>query len=844
MRKLLLLGSLLATMSGQAQETAKTTYYWPGERVTELTSGTQYFIYNTTFLDKNGTDTDRSFFLYSNGSALKTTDETPKNFVANSNKYLFTLEKNDQTTDENQWTMRCVDGIVGHGGQTNNTNTDIRTMFIYYWYKNSDNLFTGAKVNSEPEDGGATVDPDETDTKTWAITGISGLNPEVGLETGRDYAWNGNADDQTAFVGNQWARWDNAHPYAFYTVKSIELTQEANNNLEHLKDFYGSVTTAYQMQELFGLAKDASQYSTNAQEPKEGPIKNLIDGDDRTIFHSSWSGNAPNPADPHYIQVNLNKDVNSIYFYTKKRQDQNNDRNRPTEIRISVSANGTDFTPIKTLTNENDGLITNNDYFSPKIESEKAFRYVKFEVLATNTGNNTSDNKQQPYFSFSEFYVFDAAKYELRDKIVNEFPSYIKTATEESITEDWNSAKEYSTALYNDVKSIYRKISSLPYGTALGEYSKPENYDEVMSAAEKLNENDLYTVINSVHEQISSLEGTININQPEPGKFYRIKGASGKYISSEAISTTVQDATIYKLKMTEATDKTTALFLSEGNRITTEKMQNMSRAGVHLQGLGGKYKFTAHQEEIGKYVITPTESPTGQIGGTTDNPLYDYSATSGAVDQVSDSNDAKCAWTLEEVIEENNQPTFSRTIGDAGYATLGAPVALNIPDGVKAYTVTVNEDQNVATLHEVTGIIPAGCGVVLEKTGGEGTYNFTFAAGADAIEGNRLVPLYTETTVSTDINAYVLANKANGIGFYQLDPKDRTIGANKAYLVLPSTLNHVRSITIGGPTTGIEETVANGNEAEEYYDLQGRRVLNPTKGIYVTKSGKKVIINK
>ena len=73
---------------------------------------------------------------------------------------------------------------------------------------------------------------------------------------------------------------------------------------------------------------------------------------------------------------------------------------------------------------------------------------------------------------------------------------------------------------------------------------------------------------------------------------------------------------------------------------------------------------------------------------------------------------------------------------------------------------------------------------------------------------------------------------------------DRTLGANKAYLALPASMNHVRSITIGGPTTGIEDTVTDGTQAEEYYDLQGRRVLNPTKGIYVTKSGKKVLFNK
>lgn len=37
-------------------------------------------------------------------------------------------------------------------------------------------------------------------------------------------------------------------------------------------------------------------------------------------------------------------------------------------------------------------------------------------------------------------------------------------------------------------------------------------------------------------------------------------------------------------------------------------------------------------------------------------------------------------------------------------------------------------------------------------------------------------------------------------------------------------------------------TVANGSEkAVRYYDLQGRRVLNPTKGLFITNTGKKVI---
>ena len=71
---------------------------------------------------------------------------------------------------------------------------------------------------------------------------------------------------------------------------------------------------------------------------------------------------------------------------------------------------------------------------------------------------------------------------------------------------------------------------------------------------------------------------------------------------------------------------------------------------------------------------------------------------------------------------------------------------------------------------------------------------------------------------------------------------DRTIGANKAYLTKVAAGIKAFTFDFGG-TTGIDnpETAV---EAEEYYDLQGRRVMNPTKGIYVTKSGKKVLFTK
>lgn len=1074
MRKLLLLGSLLATMSGQAQETAKTTYYWPGERVTTLQSGTQYFIYNTA--RPNGQD--RSWFIYSNGSALQTTNESPLSFITAENKYLFTTNKPESPKDPTHWYLKSIHGIVGHGGQTNNT--EVRDIYIARWFGNDNITKSGTK--SEDEQGVA-QDPNSVDTKVWAVTCEAGKI----TNTDKTYAWNGEIAGE-----NAWTRWNEAHPYAFYTVQSAEFTPIAVEAAQNAFGRNGTVATlAYKLQKAFGLVRSGDQYFSNYPETVEAEhssYANLVDGNDESYFHSSWKAAGSSTDPKHFLRAELPEAQKEFYFVTKRRTKNtngtDNNNNRPTSMLIEGSneADGP-YTEIATI----EGLPTDGNeyyYFSDKISSETAYKYIRF----TPSGMSEPGKGTTRYFTYSEFYVIKASDESAtamtnlkaaytKENIANttnysaadfdskytaagtaittaqnaideackhtlisldengeelgrteitavydeatELPSYDfyapASTTAEGCTIDGNnivisinSPKEitiqytnkyfktskvvdgqfvdatwYRLGIHNNqdrtylkyhegdntvidlIKSaaisyddsqlwcftgsvkdgykIYNKQAGAslsisystdyktvtngkdnyhaimgdanaseavwkiatssataedglsngfcfktehatdskiylnqrvtymsywenngngstfvafdaiedeaPYnlavekakqyqiGTGLGQFTDQDgSFSTILAKAEEGMPEDLTERIDLMN-QLTEAINTLVINQPEPGKFYRIKGASGKYISSEKAQNS-------KLKMTDATDATTALFITADNRITTANLLNMSRAGVHESGLGGKFQFTAHQE-IGKYVITPTEGP-DKIGGTTLSPLYDNSAAANnSLDQWNDASNANCAWVIEEVTEPAQQPTLSRTIGDAGYATLGAPVALNIPDGVKAYTVTVNEGQNVATLHEVTGeIIPAGCGVVLEKTGGEGTYNFTFAAGADAIEGNRLVPLYTATTLGSEINAYILANKDNGLGFYQLDANSRTIGANKAYLVLPSTLNHVRSITIGGPTTGIEETVANGNETEEYYDLQGRRVLNPTKGIYVTKSGKKVIINK
>ena len=69
---------------------------------------------------------------------------------------------------------------------------------------------------------------------------------------------------------------------------------------------------------------EADQLSTNAQEPSEGPIKNLIDGKGNTFFHTRWS--SPQIELPHYIQIDFKEAHEDFAIYYQNRYGINTNR--------------------------------------------------------------------------------------------------------------------------------------------------------------------------------------------------------------------------------------------------------------------------------------------------------------------------------------------------------------------------------------------------------------------------------------------------------------------------------------------------------------------------------------
>ena len=175
--------------------------------------------------------------------------------------------------------------------------------------------------------------------------------------------------------------------------------------------------------------------------------------------------------------------------------------------------------------------------------------------------------------------------------------------------------------------------------------------------------------------------------------------------------------------------------------------------------------------------------------------------------------------------------SFDVTIGSSGYKTLVSTADFETPNGVTAYIVTNSTTENI-TLTTIDKV-KAGTPVILEGTPGNVT--LTVVENAAAAEGN-LLKVSTETTGN---GVYVLAAPANKpVGFYKWT--GGSLGAGRVYLDAPAAGSREFLQFNFGETTGVAD-VNRETTNNHYFDLQGRHVAQPTKGLYIV-NGKKVII--
>lgn len=186
---------------------------------------------------------------------------------------------------------------------------------------------------------------------------------------------------------------------------------------------------------------------------------------------------------------------------------------------------------------------------------------------------------------------------------------------------------------------------------------------------------------------------------------------------------------------------------------------------------------------------------------------------------------------------------ISTVISEYGWSTFCSASALDwsqAPEGLEAYTVTGHDGTNINKV-KVTSAVAANVPLLL-KGDASTTYVIPTATSGTAPSGN-LLKAGTGATVSPEAGKtkYALSVDAGAAHFKKIEAA-RAIPVGKAYLQFNEVVAS-RSLGFDGDgTTGINlapniPTIGDGN----YYDLSGRRVLYPRKGVYIL-NGKKVII--
>ena len=204
--------------------------------------------------------------------------------------------------------------------------------------------------------------------------------------------------------------------------------------------------------------------------------------------------------------------------------------------------------------------------------------------------------------------------------------------------------------------------------------------------------------------------------------------------------------------------------------------------------------------------------------------------------------------------------SYSRTINTT-WATLCLPFEVSLTDQhFRAFKLlSADEGTNTVELEELKTSIAAGTPVIIKMNEGETQLNFTVANKAIANEvktaatanGNyQLQGLYTQKEFSknADNNCYIVkGNKLMNPAMLLEKTKVQKVASKpfRAYMVdnssAPTAGAKMFSIGISDSTTAIDSLNTIANDKAEYYDLQGKRLNEPQKGINIVKRGGKTM---
>lgn len=306
-----------------------------------------------------------------------------------------------------------------------------------------------------------------------------------------------------------------------------------------------------------------------------------------------------------------------------------------------------------------------------------------------------------------------------------------------------------------------------------------------------------------------------------------------------------KDIASYIWRLTPAT--TNGKYYMKGQGLALGAIANGGNKCVPLQESGAELTISSSG---GYYTLTTGAGANGYLhaidyGQTRQDGNFPNNAEGDFV-VAWESSAAASQWTIEPI------ECFSVTIGAGGWSSFNYafPIAFAANEVSNVY-ISTSENTGVVTLVPLTaneGLIsvPSNTPIFVEGAAGNVctvellTTEPTVDVSANTLRGTTLPQTATLTSGET---AYVIATPSGKeTALYRLGA-DVKIPLNKAYYVSRQQQTSKLGLNFGEVTEISNAVTAQPALKDEIlYDLRGHRVVYPTRGIYVTGSGRKIFI--
>lgn len=466
------------------------------------------------------------------------------------------------------------------------------------------------------------------------------------------------------------------------------------------------------------------------------------------------------------------------------------------------------FTDIATATDGNDWILSKNG------TSGYVFRKNNTATGYINDVNNTIGYWNHAWAATdngSSFHFTEVTGDELTTLMANNVGRIAYKGKDM-----WTSVSLKVNNLNNvlDILGISENVSTSDYTDAVSAYNANKN--ETTAQA-------IITGVNSTEAKLEPAAATI------PNKVYRISNVKyGTYLSTKSDNKNIgylvaaSNKDLDQLWRFEFNDGYLNLYNANQGKYLK----------AYVGGTAANVSLTTDAE--GKGVYTISKYADSSIIFRAQGVDWDMHAESAGNINAWNDTDGDSKWTIAEVTTIELDLNEATT-GDY-WSSLYVPVAISATDATIYYPSVLNASGTSVKLATATEV-PANTGIFVNSSSATATFNVLSSTTATT-SGNLLSGLLSGESETATAADYVLGCKDGVVGLYH-PTVGTALKANRAYY--RKTMGANRLTFDFGEATGIETIVGEGEQTGEVYDLSGRRVVNPTKGVYV-KGGKTVII--